>query len=199
MLFVYASPVLMPFIYNIQFALLDNVQISIPRLILSLSDGVFYISKTSVRSQNMGMRSTLTPHQKSNLPKFLSKSPPHHPLPHTTNCCKFTHNSQTHFDNHFEAHPKYPSTNTINKLSDILKISHIYQNIKKSTPNPTIFKSKTHSIHTTIKYLKHPQPHHILTPYLISHSPKSRFGTLSCHRTHIIFIKIKHKNKTRTL
>lgn len=26
MLFVYASPVLMPFIYNIQFALLDNVQ-----------------------------------------------------------------------------------------------------------------------------------------------------------------------------
>ena len=53
--------------------------------------GVFYISKTSVRSQNLGMRSTPTSHQKSTLPKLTTSPLPFHSLHHP----KIVSNSHT--------------------------------------------------------------------------------------------------------
>lgn len=60
------------------------------------------------------MRSTFTSHQKSTSPKSTLSS--------SQNCFKFPHNSHITFDNHFDAHSKYPLTNTNNKLSDNYKI-----------------------------------------------------------------------------
>ena len=54
----------------------------------------------------------------------------------TQNCTKSPHNSINHFDNHFDIHPKYPLTNTANKLSDKLKITQNLPNPQKITPNP---------------------------------------------------------------
>lgn len=130
MLFIYVSPVSMLFIYLFQFALLDNVQIISIQSFYPSTTGVFYILILSARCEILGMRSTHTPTSIFASPKFTH---PYHPQ----NCTKFPHNSINHFDNHFDTHPKYPLTNTANKLSDKLKIS-------QKLPNP----SKTPHSHT---------------------------------------------------
>lgn len=75
----------------------------------------------------MGSTHTLIP--KSILPKS-------HNSP-SSNCTKFSHNSQNDFDNPFDALTKYLSTNTTNKLSDNYKITQNPTNPLKSTENST--------------------------------------------------------------
>lgn len=109
-----------------------------PGLFYPSATGVFYILKTTVRCQKPWMRSTHTSTTKSNTsnPRFQNTTPLLYPPPQ--NCFKSPHNSINHFDNHFDAYPKYPSTNINNKLSDNYKIHPIPQ-------DPTILRlSHTH-------------------------------------------------------
>ena len=66
---------------------------------------------------------------------FQNTTPLSYPPPQ--NCTKSPHNSINHFDNHFDAYPKYPSTNINNKLSDNYKIHPIPQNPIILRPNHT--------------------------------------------------------------
>lgn len=168
--------------------------------------GVFYISKTSVHSQNLGMRSTLTPHPKSNLPKFLSKYLSHPPLP-SQNCTKFSHNSQIDFDNHFDAPTKYPLTNTTNKLSDNYKTSQNLPNSLESTENITLIPTliptfiPNFSPYSPLKYISttlYPTPPHLICS-IPNHTSKHHFITELIPPLPKISIKIRPESTDPSL
>ena len=69
-------------------------------------------------------------------PKIHLTEVPHLPyITPTQNCTKSPHNSQNHFDNHFDITSRYPSTTLYNKLSDNYKI---HPNLPKSEKYTTL-------------------------------------------------------------
>ena len=136
MLFAYVSPVLMPFIYTFQFALLDNVQFIPPWRFIPQQGGILHFD-FMYRLPNPGYAFHSHIPLKIHLTEtchFIT-SPPLVSSPQ--NCTKSPHNSINHFDNHFDTYPKYPSTNINNKLSDNYKIHTIPQNPIILRPNHT--------------------------------------------------------------
>lgn len=122
------------------------------------------------------MSSTFTSHQKSTSPKST--------LSLSLNCFKFSHNSQIKFDNYFDAHSKYPLTNTSNKLSDNYKIHQKLSKHEKihqilARLPPTHYHHPT-QIHPSIKPLNN---YHYTTNQLRKHlsTPNSPQN----HTTHI--------------
>ena len=113
------------------------------------------------------MRSTHTPTSIFVSPKFTH---PYHPQ----NCTKSPRNSINHFDNHFDTHPKYPLTNTANKLSDKLKITQnlpIPQNHPTFIPTHTPIKHPNYLLTKPLYRKKHPSKPHLTTEH-IPLSPK---------------------------
>ena len=127
MLFSYMSPVYIAISYKIYFALLNNMQF-IPVTFYPSTGGrfTFWFNPPAAYSW---VCVPLTP---------STKNPPHRStiFPPPQNCSKSPHNSINHFDTDFDAHQKYPSTNTNNKLSDNLKTTQNAPNPQKITPNP---------------------------------------------------------------
>ena len=106
-------------------------------VVLLLSDGgyfTFYKQVCAAKTRGCVLLShpAQNPYHRNLLLHHLSST-----LSSPQNCTKSPHNSINHFDNHFDAHPKYPSTDINNKLSDNYKIHPIPQNPTILRPNHT--------------------------------------------------------------
>lgn len=184
----YKCPVYINISYILHFALLDNVQLSFPFPVLSLSDGgiLHFKNKCSLPKPGYVFHSHPTPKiHLTEIPlKFLS-IPPHSTI---TNCFKLSHNFQNHFDNYFDKHLKYLSTNTNNKLSDNYQIHQNSRNPEKYIKSSLIH----HSPIINIKIKIIPQ----LSLQINTATLQTNFGNTSRHRTYFDTTIANHKLPT---
>ena len=132
------------------------------------------------------MSSTFTSHQKSTSPKST--------LSLSLNCFNFSHNSQNDFDNHFDAHSKYPLTNTSNKLSDNYKIHQKLSKHEKNTSN-----SRSFTTHSQLPSNPNSPLNQAFKQLSLHHKPASKtpLDTELTSKPYYPHKNHLHKNKTR--